>query len=153
MSISKRAWAYGLLGAVLIIIDRVTKYMALSWCVQKRAFNEYVACEVVYNRGISWGLFNSHVSTLFVIVTMSVIFLTVGLLWYSIIRFRAGHMILGELMVLAGSFSNIVDRVVYRGVIDFIELSYREWYWPSFNSADVCIVVGIFIMMVEYYRR
>ncbi len=153
MSIAKRAWGYGLLGVLLIFIDRMTKHVALAWCEQKQAFNEYIACEVVYNRGVSWGLFHSHVSTVFVIVTVSVIFLTIGLLWYAITRFRAGHMILGELLVLAGSFSNIFDRVVYRGVIDFLEFSYRGWCWPSFNGADVCIVIGVFIMIVEYYKR
>jgi signal peptidase II len=38
-------------------------------------------------------------------------------------------------------------------VIDFIELSYNGYTWPIFNIADACIVIGIFIMIVELYKK
>ncbi len=153
MSRTKCAWAYGLLGLLLVVIDRFTKYEALCWCQQQCIINKHLSFEVVYNRGISWGLFHFHDTVLFSVVTVCVGLLTVAVLWYTIFRFRDGHTILGEVMVLAGSISNITDRVVYRGVIDFVELSYRGWQWPSFNVADTLIVVGVALMAVEYYRR
>ena len=149
----QRAWVYGLLGVVLLVIDRIAKYEALCLCAQGCKINEYLSFEVVYNRGTSWGLFHSQSNAVFWLVTLGVALVTAGVLAYAVLRFRSGHMILGEVMVIAGSLSNIIDRVFYNGVIDFIELSYRGWLWPSFNGADMLIVFGVLIMMVEQYRK
>ena len=153
MSRIQRAWAYGLLGLVLFVIDQIAKYEALCFCAQGCRINDYLSFEVVYNRGSSWGLFHSQSSMLFGLVTLGVILLTGAVVWYAILRFRAGYSILGEVMVIAGSLSNIVDRFLYKGVIDFIELSYRGWVWPTFNGADMLIVFGVIIMLVEQYRK
>ncbi len=148
-----RAWAYGVLGAVCFGIDRFTKYEALCWCAQQCKLNEYISLEVVYNRGVSWGLFHDTSTALFLAVTGLVALVTLAVLWSAIKRFRDNHLIIGEVLVIAGSLSNLVDRVMYQGVVDFIELSYRGWQWPSFNGADALIVVGVFIMIVEYRKK
>lgn len=151
MSGIKRAWAYGLLGVVLLAIDRISKYSAVRWCTQRCSINPYLSFDVVYNRGTSWGLFHSHSDFFFGLVTLGVMAITGVLLAYTIVRFRAGYVIVGEAMVIAGSVSNIIDRFFYQGVIDFIELSYHGWFWPSFNGADVFIVLGVILMLIEQY--
>ncbi len=153
MSRIQRAWAYGLLGLVLFVIDQIAKYEALCFCAQGCRINDYLSFEVVYNRGTSWGLFHSQSNLLFGLITLGVILLTGAVLWYAVLQFRAGYFILGEVMVIAGSLSNIIDRFLYKGVIDFIELSYRGWVWPTFNGADMLIVFGVIIMLVEQYRK
>ncbi len=52
-------------------------------------------------------------------------------------------------MVIAGSVSNILDRVVYGGVVDFIHVHINGWSFAVFNIADVAIVVGVCIMMLQ----
>lgn len=149
----KRALSYGLLGVALIVLDRIAKYAVLSRCVQACKVNEYLSFELVFNRGTSWGLFHSQTDSIFWLITLGVIAITGAVFAYAVLRFRAGHMILGEVMVIAGSLSNIIDRFFYKGVIDFIELSYGGWVWPSFNGADMLIVFGVLIMMLEQYRK
>jgi len=153
MSSVKRAWTYGLLGVVFLVIDRIAKYEVLCLCAQGCKINNYLSFEVVFNRGSSWGLFHSQSSIMFGLVTLGVALITSGVLAYAVLRFRSGHMILGEVMVIAGSLSNIIDRFLYKGVIDFIELSYGGWHWPTFNGADMLIVFGVLIMMLEQYRK
>ncbi len=152
MSRTERACVYGLLGVVLLVIDQIAKYEVLCLCVQGCRITDYLSFEVVYNRGTSWGLFHSQSNLLFGLITLSAILLTGAVVAYAVLRFRAGYSILGEVMVVAGSLSNIVDRFLYKGVVDFIELSYRGWAWPTFNGADMLIVFGVIIMMVEQYR-
>jgi len=82
-----------------------------------------------------------------------VIAITIGLSYYAYKRYVAGETIYGEVMVVAGSCSNILDRFVYGGVIDFIEVSYGQWMWPSFNFADASIVIGVGIMMMKHYKE
>ena len=68
-------------------------------------------------------------------------------------RDKRGINVLGEVMVIAGSSSNIIDRMVRGGVVDFIEFSYKNWAWPTFNIADAAIVVGVFFMLMQLLRK
>jgi signal peptidase II len=45
-------------------------------------------------------------------------------------------------LILAGAVGNALDRVWHGHVIDFIQIYYRDWYWPAFNLADSAITVG-----------
>ena len=60
--------------------------------------------------------------------------------------------IVGEVMVVAGAVSNLIDRVLHHAVVDFIELSYKGWSWPVFNIADCCIVIGVFLLIFKAYQ-
>ena len=60
--------------------------------------------------------------------------------------YKRGESILGHVCVIAGSVANIVDRIVYHGVIDFIVVSFRHYSWPVFNIADMAIVAGVVII-------
>lgn len=56
----------------------------------------------------------------------------------------------GLLFLLAGAFGNLVDRVLYGEVIDFMRLHYQDvFYWATFNVADVYIVVGLGLLIVD----
>lgn len=58
------------------------------------------------------------------------------------------------LFLLAGAFGNLVDRVLYGEVIDFLRLHYRDvFYWATFNVADVYICVGLGLLVVDLLRR
>lgn len=58
------------------------------------------------------------------------------------------------LFLLAGAFGNLVDRVLYGEVIDFLRLHYQDvFYWATFNVADVFICVGLGLLVVDVFRR
>ncbi len=134
---------------VVMICDRVTKLWALNNCSDRCDINPFLACEVTFNRGISWGFFHSTNDFIFLFVSSVITLITIILAWYTYKRLNVGSSILGEVLVLAGSCSNLIDRVLYRGVVDFIVLSYNEWSWPHFNIADFCIVIGVGVMLME----
>ena len=57
------------------------------------------------------------------------------------------------LMLLAGAVGNLVDRVLYGEVIDFLRLHYRDvFYWATFNVADVYICVGLVLLLADVVR-
>jgi signal peptidase II len=130
------AWLYGLLAASIIILDQLTKYLALRWCA--------LAC--TFNRGISWGMLNSGSPLTFYVLTGLVIAITVILAGYAYHRMQQGYTVFGELLIVSGSVSNIIDRFIYGGVVDFIEVRVGSWIGPSFNLADSMIVLGVGIM-------
>jgi signal peptidase II len=55
--------------------------------------------------------------------------------------------------ILGGALGNVIDRVVYGYVIDFVQVHWRGWYFPSFNVADSAITVGAALLIFDELRR
>ena len=137
----------------IIALDQATKWLVLTYVKKNITILPFVSFQLVFNRGISWGLFHSNQATQFALVTTAIISIIVLLAWVTINRWKQGKSIFGETLVLAGAISNLLDRFFFHGVIDFILLSYKGWSWPYFNLADMSIVIGVFIMLFFHTRE
>jgi len=151
MKAIKHIILYALVFGAIIILDRITKLWALTNLKYPRQLAPFLSLELVFNRGISWGMFNQSGSLAFSGITLAIIVVIVFLSWYAYQRLRSGHMILGECMVIAGALSNTIDRFLYQGVIDFILFSYAHWSFPVFNIADCAIVLGVAYMFLMHH--
>ena len=56
-------------------------------------------------------------------------------------------------LILGGAAGNVIDRLVYGYVIDFIDVFYGSWHWPTFNIADSAISVGAFLLLLDAFRE
>ncbi|MCQ8103450.1 signal peptidase II [Methylomonas sp. SURF-2] len=54
-------------------------------------------------------------------------------------------------LVLGGAIGNLIDRVAYGYVIDFLDVYYQNWHWPAFNIADSAICIGVGLMLLESF--
>jgi len=150
---NKKLYRYLALAFSIFIIDRVTKLAALAWCGEfVRTINSFLSFEVVFNRGISWGMFHSSTDIVFGLVSLIIAAVTVALCWYAYHNYLRGNAVIGETCIIAGSLCNLIDRVIYNGVIDFIILSYGNLSWPVFNVADAAIVIGVGILVFQYEK-
>lgn len=52
-------------------------------------------------------------------------------------------------LVLGGALGNVIDRIIYGYVIDFIDIYYQQWHWPAFNVADSAISVGAVMLLID----
>lgn len=148
---NKQVWAYSILAIGIFIVDRVTKLLALTQCMQSACtVNSFLSFEVVFNRGISWGMFHSSSDIIFYAVSTVIALMTVMLCGYAYHNYKSGNVIVAEVCIIAGSCCNLIDRVVYGGVVDFIVLSYGQLSWPVFNIADAVIVFGIGLFILRY---
>lgn len=137
---------------VIFIFDRITKSWALGLLNQKN-INPFLSFDLAFNRGINWGLFHSDKTITFAILN-SIIVLIIGMLVYKIIKsLQRGKLDLGYTLIAAGAFSNLWDRLMYGGVIDFIILQWSRWSWPAFNIADAMIITGIGLVMIDLYKN
>ena len=69
---------------------------------------------------------------------------------------RHGHQKLFSLalaMILGGAVGNVIDRVAYGHVIDFLDFHVRGWHWPAFNMADSAIVGGAILLVIDELLR
>jgi signal peptidase II len=56
-------------------------------------------------------------------------------------------------LILGGALGNVIDRMLYGHVIDFLDFHVRNWHWPAFNIADSAICVGAVLFVVDELRR
>jgi signal peptidase II len=136
---------YALIFFIGFIADRLTKVLILE-NADKLPLEIFqgLSLNLAWNRGISWGCFNSASPAGFWILT-SIIMLTISIFAvYSFVQYKNHHTIYFEMLVIAGALSNVVDRFSYGAVVDFIECSAHGWFFPTFNIADALIFIGVF---------
>lgn len=76
---------------------------------------------------------------------------SVGILWWLTRLPRTGKTVLalGLALMLGGAVGNLIDRVAYGYVVDFILLYYRDWSYPAFNVADTAITCGVALVLFD----
>ena len=102
----------------------------------------------IHNFGISFGLF-SGLAPPILIVLIGLIIMVILVLFLLKSKNTAEKW--GFTIIIAGGFSNIIDRIINGYVIDFAYLHYNNFYWPAFNFADIYITLGIFIIMLQFF--
>lgn len=136
-----------------IILDRVTKIWASSSLTNSsvEVIPNFLKLEYLENRGAAFGILQNK--QWFLIVFTSLILAFVA---YFLIRYRKqNHKIINISlsMIIAGALGNLFDRVVYKYVIDFICVHYKDvYYFPTFNVADMFVVIGTFLLAIYIIR-
>jgi signal peptidase II len=108
---------------------------------------------MVWNEGISFGLFNNS-DTLEGNKTMSLVFIGLSLMislmmivWLALVRGRLLAWALS--LIVGGAIGNVIDRVRFGAVADFIDFHMNGMHWPAFNLADTCIAVGALLLVID----
>lgn len=103
---------------------------------------------MVWNNGISFGLFQSNDSFVPVLITTLTALVIVGfIIW--MIRTDNRAVAGGLSLVIGGAIGNLIDRLRFEAVIDFLDFHIMGWHWPAFNFADTCIVLGIAFVVFD----
>ncbi len=129
----------------IFIIDFLTKYFLLNFFNLENKGKVFIApfldFVLVYNPGISYGLFASggEIQRVILIVLS---FLIIFYLIYWIRNSNSNFISFGICLIIGGALGNMVDRILYGKVIDFISLHVYDYYWYVFNIADIAIVSG-----------
>lgn len=136
----------GIWSLILIILDQITKYFIYkSNSGPVNLLGDFFRIEYSQNTGVAFGIPVPH--TLLIIGNI----LLIGLIAWIIQKEFDLHQPIaktGLILIISGAFGNIIDRLIYGFVIDFIAV----WRWPNFNLADIYISIGILIMIVFYGR-
>ncbi|MEA4826645.1 MAG: signal peptidase II, partial [Clostridium sp.] len=102
-------------------------------------------------RGAAFGIFQGKVFLLTAVTLLVVI----GMIYY-LIKYKPDSKVLrlSFALIISGAIGNLYDRVFYKYVVDFILLHYRDiYYFPTFNVADMLVVVGTFLLAICVLRE
>jgi signal peptidase II len=147
------AWLYWFIGITIFCIDRITKNIALA-LFSERIYSDLpgLSYEVTFNRGIAWGMLHSYKLTKFMLVSGLQFLMLMYLIYWAYYAYKQCKPIFGHVCIIVGLLSNLIDRAFYKGVIDFIIVSFRDYSWPVFNIADMAIVIGIGIIAWQLHK-
>ena len=152
-----RLKAYGT-GTAVLVLDRLTKWIIethMSFVEEPYkvipGFFDIVRSE---NSGVAFGLFSDSTSqwrTLaLVFVSLAAVIAVSALLWRPERLDRLSRW--GFALILGGAAGNVVDRILYGRVTDFLLLYVRDYQWPAFNVADSAIVAGSVLLALGLLR-
>ncbi len=152
-------WLPWITALVILLLDRITKSMVLeklavgSWTEVFPGF----ALTHVHNPGIAFSLF-ANGGPLSRVILHAVILTAVVLIAWMMVR-HGHHQPMAALafgLILGGAAGNLVDRVLYGWVVDFVHLwvriGDRSWSWPDFNVADSAITIGAGLLVISEFR-
>lgn len=138
--------------ALLVGLDLWTKHLAsqhlelyrprevFSWLNLTLAHNTGAAFSFLAGAGGWQRWFLSGVAAVICIVL---------LVWLWRLPHRARLLPTALCLILGGAIGNLIDRIRFGHVVDFIDVHYAGWHWPAFNLADSVIVIGVILLLLE----
>jgi signal peptidase II len=73
-------------------------------------------------------------------------------LWLTRLKAHETLLAVSLSLILGGAMGNLIDRLAYGYVIDFLDVYYGTYHWPAFNIADSAITIGVALMLVESFK-
>lgn len=146
-----RPWLWVTLA--VIVLDQWTK-----WLVTQN-FSEFDSLAVLpvldlirlHNEGAAFSILSNASGWQRWMFTALGIGVSAGLLiWLWRLPARGQHRLAAALaLVMGGALGNVIDRILWGHVIDFIHVHYEQWYYPAFNVADSSITVGAGLLILD----
>ena len=128
------------IGIVLILIDQLTKNLLINKIIT--IIPNFLSLNYTENIGGAFGIGNINFITIFSILII------IGIIIFLIKENKKIPNLIPFTLILAGSIGNLIDRISRGFVIDFIDVNLFNF--PNFNIADICIVIGVFILLYIY---
>lgn len=142
---------------VTLVADQVSKQLLLGFLLKAGAIvpviDGFFRLVIVWNRGVSFGLFAGHDDMIrWALSGLAIVVSVVLAVW--LFRTRDCLVALGLGCVIGGALGNVVDRVRFGAVFDFLDFHAFGYHWPAFNVADSGIFVGVAALLVDgLFRR
>lgn len=152
---NKYIWV-GAIASAVIILDQITKYLVMKYIPRHsfiRIIPGFFDLTYVRNPGAAFGILSGDhgIWRNIFFVAVTVIALTV-----IIVLIRKTHerlLVAAFSLIAGGAVGNLIDRVRFGEVVDFIEWYIRTYHWPTFNVADSAISVGVVLLVVDMFLK
>ncbi|MBF0248466.1 MAG: signal peptidase II [Alphaproteobacteria bacterium] len=146
-----RPWGWGLALAILAA-DQVSKWAILDYFAAAPAnivgVTPYFNIVLAWNPGISFGMFGAGGDVgRWILVALAAVICGVLGRWLMRAETRFAALSLGA--IIGGAVGNVIDRVRFGAVVDFLDVHVLGYHWPAFNVADGAITVGATVLILE----
>jgi signal peptidase II len=145
-------WRWFALSAAIVAADQLTKWLVLGYFENRYPRVEltgFFNLVLVFNKGAAFSLFAQAAGWQ---TPLLAAFALAAAVIVSVLIVRnpgRGLLCLGLALILGGALGNLIDRVRFGHVVDFLDFHALGWHWPAFNVADSAISVGAVILILE----
>jgi len=140
-----------LIPIIILILDWASKDLMLSSLIPHEPFvvTPFFNLYLTFNKGVSFSMFNTSNVWLLVGISCAI---CIGVL-YIFHKEKNKLSQFALMLIFGGAVGNIIDRLRYHVVIDFLDFHLGDYHWPAFNLADSAICIGVVILLWQTLRR
>jgi signal peptidase II len=134
----------------VILLDQISKIAVLDLMQPPRVIEVLPVFNLVLamNRGVSFSLLTSHAEYApYLLSALSLAIVAALAVWMRDMDERLSRLAFG--LIAGGAIGNVIDRLRFGAVVDFLDLHWGGWHWPAFNVADSAISVGAVLLMFD----
>lgn len=153
-----KGYRYGMLIIVVpavVLLDQITKAIISHRLNLNQTIGVIAGFfNIVYikNPGAAFGLFRGW-GALRVVFLVIITLLALTIIIYLYRKTAEGLLRFSFSLIAGGAIGNLIDRLRFGEVIDFLDFHIGNYHWPAFNVADSAITVGVFVAVVQLYFR
>lgn len=140
-----------IIAIISLIVDQVSKIFAsmfLTLNASKVLIKNFFNLTLCHNYGVAFGLLGDHRVIIFLCTGVAVAIIIKFM--YSFKNNKLNSVAFG--LLLGGLVGNLLDRMVFGYVRDFFDFILFKYDFPVFNVADICIVVGVFLLCIAVLK-
>ena len=140
------------LSALVIVLDQYSKWLAETQLVphQPLALLPSLNLALMYNTGAAFSFLSDAGGWQRWLFTGLALLVSVALvIWLARLPVRKRTEAAALALILGGAIGNVIDRIRFGHVIDFIQVYYSDWYFPAFNAADSAITLGVILLLLD----
>lgn len=143
------------MAAIVVLLDQLTKItiLKLFYYGESLFVTPFFNLVLVYNKGAAFSFLSDGAGWqryFFTIVGLA----ASAFIIYLMRKYPGQKLFCGALaLIMGGAIGNVIDRLVYGHVIDFLDFHVAGWHWPAFNLADSAICVGAVLFIYDELRR
>ena len=142
--------AYLFVIAFLVAIDQYSKIVVATYIDLKEVkeiIPNFFYLTNVHNTGAAWSILDGK-QLLFIIITIAAIIMFAYLLFFKINNTKLET--ISYLLIIGGAIGNLIDRITYNYVIDFLDFYIFGYDFPVFNLADCFLTIGVFLYFIAF---
>ncbi|MFB3149519.1 MAG: signal peptidase II [Alphaproteobacteria bacterium] len=140
-----------IVASAVIILDQATKWWVVTILMNPPRVVDvwpFFSVVMVWNRGVTFGfLSDAPFWGRWALVGLSLAIVAILLLWLRRAETKWRAAAIG--LIIGGALGNVIDRVNYGAVADFLDFYIGTYHWPAFNFADSAITLGVAIMFFD----
>ena len=147
-----------LISAVIVVLDQITKTIILNSLELYHSIKiipGFFNITHIHNPGGAFGFLANQSSAVRVIVFLFVSILALGFILYFYHKTPETHKMLatGFALIFGGAIGNLIDRVRFGTVVDFLDVYIKNLHWPAFNIADSAITIGMGVFVYHIVAK
>lgn len=143
-----------LISLIVFVLDFVSKFWVMRALIPHNpvsvfpCFNLYLT----FNPGVSFSMFSAQSATgVWALIGLTAV-ISVAII-YCIQKETENLARIGYALVLGGAIGNLVDRIRFGSVVDFLDFYLGRYHWPAFNVADSAICIGAALLLFQYVKK